>query len=44
MYLRKQLQPAQTGFIPGRLSDYIPEEHILKRVNGLLDLRKYTAP
>jgi hypothetical protein len=44
MYRSKQPQPAQAGFIPGSLSDYIPEEHILRRVNGLLDLRKYTAP
>lgn len=38
MYRRKQPQQ-ETCFIPGSLSDYIPEEHILKRVNALLDLR-----
>jgi transposase len=26
-------------FIPGRLSDYIPDDHILKRVHAVLDLR-----
>ena len=34
MYRRKQPQPAQAGFIPGSLSDYIPEEHIFKRLKG----------
>jgi len=26
-------------FIPGRLSDYIPDDHILRRVHAILDLR-----
>lgn len=33
-------QPSQvTLFIPGGLSDYIPDDHILKRVHAILDLR-----
>jgi transposase len=38
MYRRKQPQQ-ETCFIPGSLSDYLPEEHILKRVKAILDLR-----
>ena len=28
----------QALFIPGSLKDYVPEDHILKRVNNVLDL------
>ena len=28
----------ETCFIPGSLSDYVPEEHLLKRVPAVLDL------
>ena len=28
----------ETLFISGRISDYVPEDHILKRVNKVLDL------
>jgi transposase len=37
MYRRKKT-PQETCFIPGSLSDYIPEDHILKRVQAVLDL------
>jgi len=36
---RKQPPKQPSCFIPGSLSDYIPEDHILKRVNQVLDLR-----
>ena len=36
---RKQQPQQETCFIPGSLSDYVPEDHILKRVNAVLDLR-----
>lgn len=34
----KKRTPQRTVFIPGTLSDYIPEDHVLKRVNAVLDL------
>jgi len=36
---RKQPPQQETFFIPGSLSDYIPADHLLKRVNAVLDLR-----
>jgi len=36
---RKQPQQQETFFIPGSLVDYIPADHILKRVKAVLDLR-----
>ena len=35
---RKQTSRQVTCFIPGALSDYIPDDHILKRVQAVLDL------
>ena len=35
---RKQKTKQEPFFIPGRLSDYIPDDHILKRVKAVLDL------
>ena len=37
MYRKKALRQ-ETIFIAGRLSDFIPDDHILKRVNKVLDL------
>ena len=37
MYRKKALRQ-ETMFIAGRLSDFIPDDHILKRVNKVLDL------
>lgn len=37
MYRKKGLRQ-ETLFVSGRLSDFIPEDHILKRVNKVLDL------
>jgi len=36
---RKAAPKQKTCFIPGSLSDYIPEDHLLRRVNAVLDLR-----
>ncbi len=35
---RKPRPRQETCFIPGSLSDYVPEDHILKRVHAVLDL------
>jgi transposase len=35
---RKRTPAQPTCFIPGTLSDYIPEDHILRRVQAVLDL------
>jgi len=37
MYCRPRPRQ-ETCFIPGSLSDYVPEEHLLKRVPAVLDL------
>ncbi len=37
MYSKHKPQQ-ETCFIPGSLSDYIPDDHILKRVKAVLDL------
>lgn len=37
MYRKKAIRQ-ETMFIAGRLSDFIPDDHILKRVNKVLDL------
>ena len=36
---RKQTSKQETCFIPGSLSDFIPDDHVLKRVNAVLELR-----
>ena len=36
---RKQTSKQETCFIPGSLSDFIPDDHVLKRVDAVLDLR-----
>ena len=36
---RKQTTKQETCFIPGSLSDFIPDDHVLKRVDAVLDLR-----
>ena len=38
MTFRKKRARQEALFIPGNLSDFIPEDHILKRVDKVLDL------
>ena len=35
---RKPRPRQETCFLPGTLSDYVPEDHILKQVHAVLDL------
>jgi transposase len=37
MYRRRSARQ-ESCFIPGSLSDYVPEDHILRRVHAVLDL------